>query len=101
MERAARLGLAPARALWHMTPKELELAVQAEKARQASRLEWADALAWLAGGYAALGVHAPQRYPRRPEGLRSGGEMTDAEMERAALAFAARRTGGESDGEDA
>ena len=98
---AARLGIGPPRALWHMKPRELELAAAARQAQQARALDWADALAWLAGGYAALGVRAPKRYPRRPNGVRRGGTMTDEEMKRAALAFAARHGGGEKHGHDA
>ena len=93
---AARLGIGPPRALWHMTPRELELAAGAWQARQTRALEWADALAWLTGGYAALGVRAPKRYPGRPNGVRGGETMTDDEMKRAALAFAARHQGGEA-----
>ena len=98
---AARQGIGAPRDLWHMTPTELELAAEAWRAAQARALERADALAWLAGGYAALGVRAPRRYPRRPNGVRQARTMTDEEMKRAALAFAARHQGGEAHERDA
>ena len=101
IEEAARQGVGPPRALWRMTPRELELALEAERRRQARALEWADALAWLTGGYAALGVRAPRRYPRRPSGAGERRTMTDEEMKRAALEFAARWKEGEGDGGDA
>lgn len=101
IEAAARLGIAPLRALWRLTPAELELAAAAWQGAQARRLEWADALAWLVGSYVAVGLHAPKRYPKRPGGVRRTGQMTDEEMKRAALAFAARHQGGEAHGHDA
>ena len=84
-----------------MTPVELELAAAARQNRRALALEWADTLAWLAGGYAALGVHAPQRFPRQPNGVHAARAMTDEEMKRAALAFAAHNGGGTEHGHDA
>ena len=101
MERAARQGIAPYRELWHMTPRELELGIAAQRDQNARRLEEADLLAWLAGGYAALALRAPKRYPKRPAGVRAQTEMSDAEMERALRGFAARRKGEVNDGDDA
>jgi len=33
-------------------------------------MERLDDLAWLTGRYAAIGVNAPRRYPRRPDGVK-------------------------------
>ena len=84
-----------------MTPAELESAAEALTAARRQAIERADALAWLIGSYVAVGVHAPKKYPKKPGGLRSARQMTDEEMKRAALAFAARHGGGEEHGHDA
>ena len=99
--KAAEAGVAPEKDLWRMSAAELERAIAAHRTRQARELEMIDLLAWLAGSYAAVGTHAPKKYPRRPNGLRGRKNMTDEEMKRAAVAFAARHTGGERHGHDA
>ncbi len=99
--KAAEAGVASEKEMWRMSAAELERAIAAHRARQAREMEMIDLLCWLAGSYAAVGMHAPKRYPRRPNGLRGGGNMTDEEMKRAALRFAARHTGGERHGHDA
>lgn len=99
--KAAEAGVGCERDLWRMSAAELERAIAAHRARQKRELERIDLICWLAGSYAAVGMHAPKRYPRRPNGLRGGRNMTDEEMKRAAIAFAARHTGGERHGHDA
>lgn len=99
--QAAQAGVGAERDLWRMTAAELERAIAAHRARQARELELIDLLSWLAGSYAAVGTHAPKRYPKRPNGLKHRKNMTDEEMKRAAVAFAARHTGGERHGHDA
>ena len=75
-----------------MTPIEAELELTAFAARQRQALERMDEVAWLAGRYAAIGWHAPKRYPRRPEGVkRRRARMSDAEMKDALLGFVRRR----------
>ena len=46
-------------------------------------MERMDDLAWLVGRYAAIGINAPKKYPRRPDGVkRAAREMDAAEMKR-------------------
>ena len=93
--RAAGAGFDGAAGLFDMTPVEAELALTAFAARQRQALERLDEAAWLAGWYAAIGWHAPKRYPRRPEGVkRRRAEMSDAEMKDALLGFVRRRVDG-------
>ena len=90
--KAAEAGFDGAVKLFGMTPVEAELELTAFAARQRQTLERLDEAAWLAGRYAAIGWHAPKRYPRRPEGVeRRRAEMSDAEMKDALLGFARRR----------
>ena len=97
---AAEVGVGAERELWRMTAAELGRAIAAHRRRQERELELIDLIGWLAGSYAAVGMHAPKRYPKRPNGLKSRKTMTDDEMKRAAVAFAARHTGGERHGND-
>ena len=92
VRRAAEAGYGGAAGLFGMTPAEIELELAAFAARQ--RLEWErlDAAAWLAARYAAIGWHAPKRFPRQPEGVvRRAETMSDAAMKNVFLAMAERR----------
>lgn len=90
-ERAADAGIGGAWTLLARTPREIELELRAHAARRRQAAEDADLSAWLTGRYALLGVHAPKRYPRRPDAVaRRPRRMTDVEMKRAFAAIAAR-----------
>ncbi len=91
-ERAAEAGWQDAEKLWHMTPREIELAFKALAAQERRRMARADALAWLMGRYAAIAWHAPRRYPHRPDGVVCDRPpMREAEMKRVLLNIARRR----------
>lgn len=91
MERAAEAGFEDAARLGECTPAEIELKLRAFAARERRRWERLDAAAWLAARYAAVGWHAPSRFPRRPDGVRRGA-MTDEEMKQVFTALAQRGT---------
>ena len=81
LERAARAGMADAARLLHSTPREIELEFRALARRREQEVEMAAQAAWLAGKYAMIGLHAPQKYPPMPcghEQCRTDEEMKDA-----------------------
>ena len=83
MESAAEMGYPGVRELPGMTPREIEWTLRAFATQEKRRMERLDALAWLTGRYAAVGVNAPGKYPKKPDGLRrEKRRMTDAEMKR-------------------
>lgn len=89
---AADAGMDGAWKLLCLTPREIETAFRAAAARRRLELELADAAAWLAGRYVLAAVHAPRRYPRRPDGaVRRPREMDADEMKRVFAAMAAQR----------
>lgn len=91
IRRAAEAGAMDAGRFWQMTPVEIEWALAALAARQRRALEQADLLAWLTGRYVAFAAHAPKRYPRRPDGVRTENRpMSDAEMKRVLMNLAGR-----------
>ena len=90
--RAARAGLQIDVGL--LTPREIMNAFEA--ARQRARD--ADFLAWLIGRYVALAVHAPGRYPGRPNAVREIMEPQDMKRCFAALSERGKAHG---DGGDA
>jgi len=48
--------------------------------------------AWLTGRYVLMALHAPKRYPRRPDGVRAQRRpMTDAQMKQVFISMAGRR----------
>ena len=67
---AARAGYPGAGRLGALTPAEIEWEMTAFAARRRLEMERIDDLAWLTGRYAAIGVNAPRKYPRRPDGVR-------------------------------
>ncbi len=95
IEGAAREGFPDAGRLWRLSLREAELELTAFAARRRAEAERDERLAWMAGYYAAIAVHAPRRYPRRsgtafharvaPE------PMTEAQMKRVLEALAAER----------
>ena len=93
VDDAARRGFTDAGRLWRMTPREAELALEGFIARRRDAEARDERLAWMAGYYCALAVHAPRRYPRRSgETFHVHGmAMTDAQMKDALRAFAAGR----------
>ena len=81
VRRAAEAGFPGAGRLFSMTPAEVEWELTAFAARKRAEMERLDDLAWLAGRYAAIGVNAPKKYPRRPDGVkRTVREMDAAQM---------------------
>ena len=88
MRRAAEAGFPGAGRLFSLTPEEIEWELTAFAARQRVEMERLDDLAWLTGRYAAIGVNAPRKYPRRPDGVRRRTKtMTADEMKRVFMAM--------------
>lgn len=91
-EQAARAGMENAGRLARMTPREIEMEIEAFSAERQRRAEEMDLLAWLAGRYVLTALHAPRRYPMRPDGVaRRPREMTQENMKRVFAAMAGRR----------
>lgn len=104
IEAAAARGFPDAGGLWGMSLREAELALTAYAARQRALRERDERLAWMAGYYAAVAVHAPRRYPRRSGGVfrqvQAPGAMTEAQMKRALLALVGGAEEREADDHD-
>lgn len=91
-ESAAKAGMHAPWQLLACTPREIELEFSALARRRQEEAECMDLLAWLVGRYVLIGMHAPKRYPRRPDAIRrAAGEMTDAQMKEVFAGMAARR----------
>ena len=83
--------------LLDLTMDEIELAFRVHAARCRQRAQDADLQAWLAGRYVLLAVHAPKKFPRRPDGVRTQpADMSPDQMKQAFKRIAAKR--GETDG---
>lgn len=81
MENAAAAGVSHAWEWQHLSPAQLDLEIKALDARRKRELEQIDLLAWLAGRYVLCALHAPRRYPRRPDGIiLPRAPMSDAQM---------------------
>lgn len=94
IRRAADSGMTGAWRLGELTPRELRTELAALAARRREDLERADLQAWLTGRYVLTAMHAPRRFPRRPDGLRRDlRPMSDEEMKRAFIRLAQRRRG--------
>ena len=93
VQRAAEAGFPGAARLWALSPAAAELELTAFAAQRARRAEELDAAAWAAARYAAIGLLAPKRFPRRPE-LSRPVEMSGAEM-KAVFEGLSRREGDE------
>ena len=94
---AAEAGMRGAWKLTRYTPREIQLELEAFAQRRRQEAENTDILAWRTGRYVMLALHAPRRYPRRPDaGLHRMRKMTDDEMKRvfAAMAAEGREDGG-------
>lgn len=92
MRKLAEAGFEGAWRLFGLTPLEAEWEISAFAARRRLEMERLDDLAWLVGRYAAIGVNAPKRYPRKPDGVRrSAAAMDDEAMKRVFLELAGRR----------
>lgn len=91
-EQAAQAGFPGAWKLTALSPREIQLEIDAFCARQRRETEAVDFQAWLTGRYVLCALHAPRRYPRRPDGMvhRMHG-MTDAQMKGVFAALAAER----------
>ena len=91
IDRAAAAGVAGAYRFWAMTPREIEWELSAFAAARRREEERIDLLAFLIGRYGLFAVHAPRRYPKRPDGLKAQARpMSDGEMKRVFLALAGR-----------
>lgn len=92
VRRAAEAGYSGAGRLFYLTPVEVEWELEAFAARKRMEMERLDDLAWLVGRYAAIGVNAPKKYPRRPDGVkRAVREMDAAQMKGVFVGMAGRR----------
>ena len=92
VEKAAETGFPGAARLFEMTPREIEWELTAFSARRRLEMERLDDLAWLIGRYTAVGVNAPRKFPRKPDGVkRKAPEMSDAEMKNVFTALTGRR----------
>jgi len=90
--RLAAMGVPGAGGFFDRTPREIEWEILAFARGKTERAEELSALAWLAGGYVALGVNAPRRYPARPPALRERSRtMAAGEMKRVFQSLAGRR----------
>lgn len=98
-ESAAQAGVSGAWELLARTPREIDAELRAWAERRRREREDMELLAWRMGNYVMVGVHAPKRYPRRPNVRATGARrMTDDEMKRAFAAMVAGRR--ERDGGD-
>ena len=89
---AADAGVEHPLRLLDCTPAEIEDEMRALQARREEQLAQLDLLAWLIGRYVMMGIHAPRRYPRRPDGVQKRpSNMTDAQMKQVFAVLAARR----------
>ena len=77
--------------MFRMTPAEAEWELAAFSARKRLEMERLDDLAWLIGRYAAIGVNAPKKYPRRPDGVKRVVRAMDAEAMKAVFVAMAER----------
>ena len=104
IEGAARQGYPGADGLWRMSLAEAARALEGFAAARRAQLERDERLAWMAGYYAAVAVHAPRRYPRQSgTAFRRTGPrppMTEAQMKRALLALAGNAPEREAKGID-
>ena len=92
IQKAADAGMPRAWALEDLTPRQMELEMRAHAARLQRENEQLDLLAWLVGRYVFTALHAPRRYPRRPNALlRPRRSMDDDEIKRAFMALAQQR----------
>lgn len=86
--RAADLGIREAWKLGAHTPREIEMIFRAESGRRQRQAEEADLQAWLTGRYVLSAIHAPKRFPRRPDAVgKVPRKMTDVEMKAAFMAM--------------
>lgn len=92
VDEAVQAGMEDAWRLPELTPREIGerfSAMAAQRQREAERM---DMLAWLVGRYVLTAVHAPRRYPRRPDAvLKRPRAMSDSEMKGVFSAMAEKR----------
>lgn len=92
VQRAAQAGMPRAWELLSLSPRQIELEMQALSARRQLEAERMDLQAWLTGRYVMAALHAPRRFPRRPNGVHAPRtEMNDDEMKRVFSALANQR----------
>lgn len=72
---------------WDMNPKQFEKYARAYNRRIEEDLQMADVLNHALGKYISFAFHSPDKYPEKPFSAqqRKKKDMTDEEMERAAL----------------
>ena len=89
--RAAEAGYPGAGRLFELTPAEIVWELTAFAARQQAAMERLDDLAWLTGRYAAIGVNAPRKFPRRPDGVRRRSRAMEPEAMKRVFVNLSRR----------
>lgn len=92
VEAAADAGVEGAWKLEGLTPRQIELEIRARSVRMQQRQQEIDLLAYLVGRYVLLAMHAPRRYPRRPDGImKERRAMNDDEIKRVFVSLAQQR----------
>lgn len=93
MMNAARAGMENTGRMEHMTLREIQREMEAFAAARRLEAERMDIAAWLTGRYVLTALHAPRRFPARPNGMiRRPREMGQDEMKRIFISIAERRT---------
>lgn len=92
VRQAAEAGMENPWRLLKYTPAEIEAEFDALAAARRMQAQNADLLAWLAGRYVMIGMHAPRRYPGSPNAVSCvPRSMSDMQMKRVFEHIAAKR----------
>lgn len=92
MALAARTGMQGVQRLMNCTPQEIQWEMEAFVTGRRLAAEDMDLAAWLTGRYVMTALHAPRRYPVRPDGVfRRPREMEQEDMKRTFQLIAERR----------
>ena len=94
--RATEMGLRID--LGNMTPREIRHFFEAAQADARRRAHRADFQAFLIGRYVALAMHAPGRYPKRPNAVRDAAHAMSPEVMKRCFADMAERGKANGDG---
>ena len=81
VQKAIQVGMEEAWRLPELTLREIGIRFSALAAQRQQQAEQADLHAWLVGRYVLTAMHAPRRYPRRPDAVaHPPKKMTDKQM---------------------